>query len=136
MSCSGNPTTYTSGTPADVSDLRAQLVKLISGGLTTGASAYNGPLATKTNPLMLGAANLLSNMMGYGNYQQPGYWGVSGTGTTGTTGAGTGATDSTGNSSANYNGTNPALTGTNFTPTTGYESDSSAKRKRTPLSFT
>ena len=84
MSCSGNPTTYTSGTPADVTDLRKQLITMISKGLTTGANSYSGQIAAGTNPLMLGSANLLYNLMGYGNYPQSSSSGTSGTGTTGT----------------------------------------------------
>ena len=88
MSCSGNPTTYTSGTPADVTDLRKQLITMISKGLTTGANSYSGQIAAGTNPLMLGSANLLYNLMGYGNYPQSGTTGTGVTGT-GTTGIGT-----------------------------------------------
>ena len=57
---------------------------MISKGLTTGANAYPGQIAAGTNPLMLGSANLLYNLMGYGNYPQSGTTGSSVTGAGGT----------------------------------------------------
>jgi len=38
-----------------------------------GATPYTGPIAPQQNQMTLGAANMLSQMMGYGPYQQPGY---------------------------------------------------------------
>ena len=70
---SGQPITYTAGTPEDVSGLRQQIISLLSGGIGRGATPYQGPIAPQANPLMLGAANMLNQMMGYGQYQQPGY---------------------------------------------------------------
>jgi hypothetical protein len=34
---------------------------------------YPGPVSSQINPLMTGAANIMSNYAGQGNYQAPGY---------------------------------------------------------------
>ena len=73
MGTSGAPTEFTMGTPEDVKGLREQLIKLLQGGLGKGATPYSGPVAPQQNQMTLGAANMLSQMMGYGQYQQPGF---------------------------------------------------------------
>jgi hypothetical protein len=73
MGTTGAPTEFTMGTPEDVKGLREQLIKLLSSGLSQGATPYSGPIAPQQNQMTLGAANMLSNMMGYGPYQQSGF---------------------------------------------------------------
>lgn len=67
------PQQYTAGVPEDVKKLREQLIQMIMSGMQRGATPYAGPIAPQINPLSLGAANMLNNMMGYGQYQHPGY---------------------------------------------------------------
>ena len=69
----GMPTEFTAGTPEDVKTLRAGLLRALYGGLNRGATPYSGPVAPQQNQMTLGAANMLSQMMGYGQYKQPGY---------------------------------------------------------------
>ena len=63
MCCKGKPTTYTSGNP--------QLDKYLTGKLGQTANQYPGPVSSQINPLMTGAANIMSNYAGQGNYQPP-----------------------------------------------------------------
>jgi hypothetical protein len=65
MCCKGSPTTFTSGYP--------QLDKYLQGNLGKSANQYPGPVSAQMNPLMTGAANMMSNYAGQGNYQAPGY---------------------------------------------------------------
>ena len=69
----GKPTEFTMGVPEDVKAMRNSLIQMLTSGLGRGATPYGGPIAPQTNPMMLGAANMLNQMMGYGQYKQPGY---------------------------------------------------------------
>ena len=70
---SGEPIEITPGIPKDVENMRKGILRMLMGGLNRGATPYSGPIAPQTNPMMLGAANLLNQMMGYGQYKQPGF---------------------------------------------------------------
>jgi hypothetical protein len=56
------------GTPKDVAKLREELITRMKTGMKEGATRYNHPLSTGTNPMQTQGASLISNLMGSGNY--------------------------------------------------------------------
>jgi hypothetical protein len=71
---SGEPGTYTAGTPEDVKLLRQQLIDMISGGMNKGATSYSGPLGTTADSGQLAAMNMLMGLSGNGKYTAPGMY--------------------------------------------------------------
>ena len=63
MCCTGKPTTFTSGYPG--------LDKYLLGNLGKTANQYPGPVSSQINPLMTGAANMMSQYAGQGPYVPP-----------------------------------------------------------------
>jgi hypothetical protein len=63
-----NPVEIIPGTPKDVAALRKKLITGLSTKVSQGATQYNHPLSTGTNPMQTQGASLISNLMGSGNY--------------------------------------------------------------------
>jgi len=59
--------------PKQVQDLQNALAVYLKGRLGQTANQYPGPVSAGINPLMTGAANIMSNYAGQGNYTPPAY---------------------------------------------------------------
>jgi hypothetical protein len=68
---SGEPGTYTAGTPEDVKGLRKKLIDLISSGMNTGNTSYSGPMGTVADQGQVTAMNMLMGLTGNGKYSLP-----------------------------------------------------------------
>jgi hypothetical protein len=98
---SGQPGTYTAGTPEDVKKLREEMISQIMAGMTSGSTPYSGPLGTRADSGQTAAMNMLMRLSGNGKYSLPktysmpnqprmaGYYGVNATSSAGV-GPGTG----------------------------------------------